>query len=362
MIKVGVIGVGTVAQLMHLPILEDLADKFKVVAITDVSRSQMDYVAKKYNIESTYDSAEELIEQADIDAVFVLSPDPYHGKQVAHALKHGKHVFVEKPATLCSQELEGLIKLHKEHPNQIAMVGYMRRYAAPFLKAKEILEKDPRKVEYLRFRDIILEGRYFINQTRPTSKPTDVPQHLIDENNQMRREQVSLAIGEDATDAQRLSHRMLTGLGCHTFSAVRELFGLPKKIRSVVTHSGGEHMVIVMEYDGFLGVYEVVNNQSVVQFDAAIEIFQGNRKLKIKYDTPYIRYLPSTLEVIESTPDDSITTNYGPDYSDPFRTELIDFYNCIKEKRQPKTNLEDALEDLKLFEDIIAVLRQEDAK
>lgn len=48
----------------------------------------------------------------------------------------------------------------------------------------------------------------------------------------------------------------------------------------------------------------------------AIEIYQHDRRMKIKYETPYLRYQPQTFEVIESTKNDTKTTLYGPDYRD----------------------------------------------
>lgn len=359
MIKLGVIGLGEVSQLMHLPILQDLCDKYQVTAVSDVSPSLVQFIQKKYHIERGYLSAAELIEQADIDAVLILSPDQYHGEYAARALKAGKHVFVEKPVTLCGGELQELIELKKQYPDQTVMVGYMRRYAGAFLKAKEIIENNPHKTEYLRFRDIICEGPFYIGQTRPIFYPGDVPADVIQEGGKRRREHLDRAIGADATDAQRVTYQMMTGLGCHSFSAVRELFGLPKKIHSVTTAAGGEQVVIVMEFDGFLGVYELVNNQDIVQFDAAIEIFQKNRKLLVKYETPYIRYQPMTLQVTESGEKETITINYGPDYRDAFQTELNLFAECIETGIQPKTVLEDALDDFKLFEEIVKIMGEQ---
>lgn len=359
MIKLGVIGLGEVSQLMHLPILQDLYDPYQVTAVSDVSASLVQFIQKKYNIERGYLSAEELIDQEDIDAVLILSPDQYHGEYAARALTAGKHVFVEKPVTLWSEELQELIELKKQHPDQTVMVGYMRRYAGAFLKAKEIMNNDPRRTEYLRFRDIICEGPFYIGQTRPVFYPCDVPAEVVREGNRRRREHLDRAIGADATDAQRVTYQMMTGLGCHSFSAVRELFGLPKKIHSVTTAAGGEHVVIVMEFDGFLGVYELVNNQDIVQFDAAIEIFQKNRKLLVEYETPYIRYQPMTLTVTESGEKETMTTIYGPDYRDAFQTELNLFAECIESGKQPKTVLEDAQDDLKLFEEIIKIMGEQ---
>lgn len=359
MMKLGVIGLGEVSQLMHLPILQDLCEQYTITAVSDVSESLVEFVQKKYHIPNGYLNAIELIEQADIDGVLILSPDQYHGEYAACALKAGKHVFVEKPVTLCSDELKELIELKKKYPELIVMVGYMRRYAGPFLKAKEILESQKKNTEYLRFRDIILEGPFFIGQTRPVFYPKDVPAEVIAEGNARRRAHLDRAIGASATDEERTTYQMMTGLGCHSFSAVRELFGMPKKIHSVTTAFGGEQVIVVMEFDGFLATYELINNQNVVQFDAAIEIFQKNRKIHVKYETPYIRYQPASVEVIDSTETETKTTHYGPDFRDAFQTELLLFAECVKTGKQPKTVLEDAVDDLKLFEEIIDVMRRQ---
>lgn len=356
MIKLGVIGLGEVSQLMHLPILQDLCDSYEITAVSDVSPTLVAFVQKKYHVPAGFLSAVELIEKGDIDAVLILSPDQYHGEYAAHALKAGKHVFIEKPVTLCSDELNELIELKKQHPNQTVMVGYMRRYAGPFLRAKEILESSPKKTEYLRFRDIICEGPFYIAQTRPIFYPKDVPGEVIREGSERRREHLDRAIGAGATDEQRTTYQMMAGLGCHSFSAVRELFGTPKKIHSVTTAAGGEQVVIVMEFDGFLATYELVNNQDIVQFDAAIEIFQKDRKVHVKYETPYVRYQPASVQVTETVGGDTKTTCYGPDFHDAFQTELNLFADCIVTGKQPKTVLEDAVDDLALFEEIIRVM------
>lgn len=354
MIWVGVIGLGEVSQCMHLPILQNLWETYTIAAVSDVSPSLVSFIQKEYNVKEGYGDALEMIEQADIDAVLILSPDQYHGEYVKRALKAGRHVFVEKPVTLCLRELNELIELKKQYPDHIVMVGYMRRYAGPYLKAKEILESTPMKTEYLRFRDIILEAPFFLRQTRRLFYPKDVPAEVIQEGGRRRRAQLDEAIGADATDEQRKTYQMMTGLGCHSFAAVRELFGVPKKVLSVATASGGEHVVIVMEFEGgFLGTYELVNNQDIVQFDAAIEVFQKTRKIHVKYETPYLRYQPAAVTVTESGGEDTKTTVYGPDFRDAFQTELALFSDCISTGKQPKTNLEDAVADLELFREIV---------
>lgn len=348
-VKVGIIGIGTVSQLMHLPILSGLHEQFKITAVSDVSPTQRSFIAEQYNAKA-YEDPYEMVKDPDVDAVFVCSPDQYHAAYALAAIEAGKHVFVEKPVTLCMEDLEKLIVAQEAHPGQVCMVGYMRRYGTGFLKCKELLEADNRKIEYMRFRDIILEGDFFIGQTRHPFLCGDIPEEAKAESARLRREQVGRALGPDCTEQQRVTYQMLTGLGCHTLAAVRELVGLPVEVESVSVQ--GEHVIVVFRYEDFLAVYEILNDQDVVQFDAAIEIYQHDRRMKLKYETPYLRYQPQTFEVIESTREDTRTTLYGPDYRDPFEAEVRYYYHCIKNGRRPKSDFADAMKDLKLFRDI----------
>jgi len=357
MYKVALVGLGEVAQLMHLPIILDMKDMFQVTAVSDVSESLINFIAEKYHVKP-FASAFEMIQDPDVDVVMILSPDQHHGEYMKAALEAGKHVFVEKPVTLCLDELDELIELEKKYPNQMVMVGYMRRYAAPFLKAKEILKNQPMKTNHVRCRDVILEGPFYIGQTRIPFYPNDIAEDVIDSSCKKKNLQLELALGKDATKNEKTTYQMLTGLGCHTLSAVRELFGMPQKILNVATEANGQHIVMTMQYDGFLCNYELVNDQTFVEFDAAIEIYQGSRKLKVKYETPYVRYQPSVLEVIESTQTETKTTIYGPFFTDAFKTELTEFYHCLKDGKHSKTTLTDARNDLVLFGDIINTLRK----
>lgn len=355
MVKVGIIGVGTVSQLMHLPILSGLHDLYRITAVSDVSPGQLQFIAEKYHAKA-YADPYALVKDPEVEAVFVCSPDQYHAEYALAAIEAGKHVFVEKPVTLCIEDLQKLIEAEKAHPDQICMVGYMRRYGSGFLKCKELLRADERKIEYMRFRDIILEGDFFMGQTRMPYLCSDLPGAVKAESAARRTEQVVRALGKDCTAQQRITYVMLTGLGCHTLAAVRELVGLPVKIESVSVQ--GEHVIIVFRYRDFLAVYEILNDQDVVQFDAAIEIYQHDRRMKIKYETPYLRYQPQTFEVVESTKSDTSTTLYGPDYRDPFEDEVKYYHDCIVSGTRPKSDFQDAMADLELFRDICQMIKE----
>ncbi len=181
MIRIGLIGAGAIAQLAHLPVLQNLWDKFEIAGITDVSPSFCDEVKKRYGIPRVYKSADEMLGDASVDAVFVLSPDPLHCDFTIKAIEAGKHVLVEKPLAMNSSDIRRMLAAESANPGVVVMVGYMRRFAQPFLKAKELLSQDNRPIKYVRFRDIILEGDFYIGQTRKlidASGRNDIPNDM----------------------------------------------------------------------------------------------------------------------------------------------------------------------------------------
>lgn len=361
MLRIGLIGAGEIAQVSHLPMLRNLPDLYTITGITDISQGLCQAVQARFAIPRVFDSAEALIASSEVDAVMVLTADPYHCEYTIKSLEAGKHVFVEKPAAMNSSDVRRMIAAEKNNRG-IVMVGYMRRYASPFLKAKELLARDNRPVTYLRCRDIIREGDFYLKQTSHTFSAQDfgdLPEGGAKQLAEMKHEQHSVALGKDAKELQRNVYQMLLGLGCHTLSAVKELVGEPQKVVQVLSSGNGTHFVALLQYDGFIATYELINDQTIVDFDAAIEIFQGDRKLKIKYETPYIRFQPHYLEVIQSTQEETKTTLYGPDYHDAFETELRTFHDCAIRGVRPKTSLEDALSDLLLYEKMANMSQKE---
>src|SRR5258705_2352064 len=95
-LKVGVVGAGVIAQVMHLNYLRELSGRFEIVALCDISAENAANNAERYNIDKTFTDWREMLEDADIDAVFILTSGSHAPIAIA-AAKAGKHVFVGKP-------------------------------------------------------------------------------------------------------------------------------------------------------------------------------------------------------------------------------------------------------------------------
>ena len=88
-IKVGVVGLGEVAQVIHLPILRDHSDKFEIAAICDISQELLSALGERYTVpaEHRYTDYNDMASQGDLDAVLVLNSDEYHTDSALAALQ-----------------------------------------------------------------------------------------------------------------------------------------------------------------------------------------------------------------------------------------------------------------------------------
>lgn len=346
-IRVGLIGLGEVAQLMHLPLLAD-DRRFEIAAVTDASPSLAAHVAERYGVKTRHASAGALIADETLDAVFILTPDHLHAPLLEQAIRAGRHVFIEKPAALTAAELKPLVELDAGNP-RIVFVGYMRRFAPAFTALKARLPARD-EIRHVRIRDIIRESQFFVDQTRNIFKPSDVPAALIAEGRNRTEALLRSVMGEAAAPDQLRAYQVLTGLASHSFSAMRELLGPPNAVAAARQHRG-DNVLVMFDYDTFTALYEAVIHD-VARFDAGIEVLTLNQHFRINYDTPYIRNLPTRLEITTSDLHSTGTEIVGPFYEDAFRVELGAFHHAVTTGERPKTRLADSLADLELFAEV----------
>src|SRR5213079_1501447 len=130
-LRVGVIGCGLIAQVMHLHYLRELADRFEIAAVCDVSEEARASCAREYGVPEQYASWQDLLKQP-LDAVFVLTSGSHAPIAVAAAAA-GLHVLVEKP--MCFSVAEGHEMVSAaEQAGVTLMVGYPKRYDPAFAR------------------------------------------------------------------------------------------------------------------------------------------------------------------------------------------------------------------------------------
>ncbi len=354
--KVGVIGLGKVAQIIHLPILEDLSDRYKICALCDVSPNLLGLIGERYRVDRLYTEARDLIEQETLDAVFVLNSDEYHTDCVVAAAKRGGHVFVEKPLCLTHAEADEIMRAEHEAGARI-MVGYMRRFAPAFALAAEEVKRLG-KINYVRIRDIIGRAPLITPQSGVVHRFDDVPEEVMRDRAERAKRLVREAIGDVPEDLGS-AYRLLCGLSSHDVSAMRELIGVPKRVVAAAQWNGGRFISAIFEYDGYYASFETgVDGQR--RFDAHIEVYGEAKTLKVQYDTPYIRHLPTTLNVSETVGQTHKETLMRPTFKDPYVYEILHFHDVVAKGAHPKTTPEDFKADLDVFGMIMDALKREE--
>ncbi len=340
-IKVGLVGLGEIAQIVHLPILQEYSDKFEIAALCDISQELLAALGERYNVvsQSRYTDYHDIAAQGDLDALLVLNSDEYHTDSALAALQHRKHVLIEKPMCLTRQEAEAIIKARDEAGVQV-MVGYMRRFAPAFVEAAEHI-RALEKINYARVRDIIGQNTQFVEQA------------MRDRAERASR-LVKAAIGEAPPELVRI-YRLLCGLSSHDLSAMRELLGMPRRV--IAARQWGSFLTALFEYENFTVSFETGIDHNR-RFDAHLTVYSETKEIRVQYDTPYIRQLPTRLFLTETQGEAFEEREIRPTFTDAYTVELLHFHEVVSQNLQPKTTAEDFLNDLDLFEMIIDALRE----
>ena len=102
----------------------------EVAAICDLSEAYMDHAAQKAGTSpKRFKDYRQLLQQKDIDAVVIATPDHWHAIQTVQACQAGKDVYVEKPLSLCVAEGRKMVEAVRKH-KRVCQVGIHRRSVA----------------------------------------------------------------------------------------------------------------------------------------------------------------------------------------------------------------------------------------
>lgn len=189
MIGIGIIGVGGIADKVHIPGINEAEDG-QLVAICDTDKKRLNGIGDKYNIPQNrrFENYLDLIACSEVDAVEVCTPNYLHVPMAQAAAKAGKPINVEKPLSTNLTEAKKLgdTLLENSVPN---MMCFSYRFKPAVRYAKEILNRGllgdilSVNVEYLKssafWADRRLDWR-FIKEYAGTGVLGDLGVHLID--------------------------------------------------------------------------------------------------------------------------------------------------------------------------------------
>ena len=308
-LEIAVIGAGAHANRVHFPSLSQIED-VKICAVCDLVYERAKSTAEKFHIDKIYTDYKRMIEETAPDAVYIIVA-PHHLFDIAiFCLSQKLNVFVEKPPGLTIHQARSLSQM-AEKTGVLTMVGFQRRFAPVMVEAKRRIDERGGMVH--------CQANFFKNYLGQ-------PPYY-----------------QGAVD-------ILTSDAIHSVDILRWMGGEPKKVRSIIKSNFADYenmFLALIEFDsGATGILSAnwtsgKRIYSVEMHSRGIVAFVDPEKEAVFYKDN--SETPEILRTKEAAGSDEFIKFAG------FYFENKHFIECLKEKRQPMTNLSDALKTMEFI-------------
>ncbi|MFQ6113793.1 MAG: Gfo/Idh/MocA family protein, partial [bacterium] len=138
-IKLGIIGTGLAAEILHWPALKKLQDRIEISAVCNRTLEKAIKFAKLVGCQSWYSDYKEMLTKEDLHAVLVCTPIFLNYPITEACVKAGKHVLCEKPPGVNLEEAQKMVTL-SQNADQTILIGENYYYRDDLNKAQELLE------------------------------------------------------------------------------------------------------------------------------------------------------------------------------------------------------------------------------
>jgi predicted dehydrogenase len=347
-LRIGLVGTGLIAQVMHLHYLAELADRFEVAAVCDLDENSARACAERYRIPAAFTDWREMLGHR-IDAVMVATSGSHAPIAVA-AARAGRHVFVEKPMCFSADEGRAMVAAAEQAGVKL-MVGYPKRYDPAFTRMRE----ETAQVTGAR----LLRVTTFESPLRPYVEhypllpraplPPEITAGLRADSD----ERIMTAVGAADKLERQVYEGVLLDTLVHELNTVRGLLGEPTRLEYV---SLAMDCVTVMLRFGTLPVaIHWIDLPGIARYGMEFALYAPERRLRLTFPSPFLRNEPAVFEVEEGAGSSgrSWRTEEVTGYASGFKRELEAFHDCIVNDREPVTSGVDGLRDITLCQAII---------
>ncbi len=351
-LRVGVIGCGVIAEVMHLPHLNDLDDLFELRAVCDISRAKAEACARRFGAPGVFESWEEMLASETLDAVLVLTSGSHAPAAIA-AARAGVHVLVEKPMCLNLDEGLAMHEAARDGGVQL-MVGTMKRYDPAYERMLEVLP-DAGELRLIRVTTLESPFEPYV-EGYPMEPAMPAPPELLAELRAADERRLAAAL-PDADDETRFCYRwMLLDNLVHELNALRGALGEPDVVKYAELTPRVVNLSLV-----FAGVdchLSWVDLPGMARYSQELAFYGLDRRVILTLPSPYLRGHETQLAIEgagASGDAHSWRTVETVSYVEAFKRELIEFHAAISEQRPPRTDAIDGLHDVALCHAIARV-------
>jgi predicted dehydrogenase len=347
-VRVGLVGTGVIAQVMHLHYLAELADRFDVAAVCDLDLDAAWACAERYGIPAAFADWRELLAHP-LDAVMVLTSGS-HAPIAEAAARAGRHVFVEKPMCFSAAEGRAMVAA-AEAAGVVLMVGYPKRYDPAFARMREETERlDGARL--LRVTTFESPFRPYVGHY-PLLPRVPLPDQTAAALRQDSEERIRAAVGS-ATGLERQVYEMvLLDTLVHELNTVRGLLGEPTRLD--YASLALDQVTVMLRFGDLPAAIHWIDLPGIARYGMEFALYAPDRRLRLTFPSPFLRNSPAVLEIEGGTAGTgrSWRTEEVAGYESGFKNELVAFYDSIVTGRPPPTSGRDGLRDISLCQAII---------
>jgi len=359
-LRVGVIGCGGIAQMMHLPTFAERPDLFEITAVADISEATLNAVADRYRIGLRSRDFMDVAKSSNVDAVFVLSSGR-HDAALEAAYAAGKHVFVEKPLGFGRPETERLAASARASRG-FTMVGYHKRFDPAYLAGVALVKSMPdlRYVEatVLHPDDGVYREHHAILPWRAPTRPgADEAQTNAGARQEAQaadlKEGLDATVRPGATLDERSAALMLWQSLIHDINALRGALGEPEQVlSSSVWNEGMAQHSLTRFPRGVRVSMSWVSLPGVKHYEERLRFVSPNLRATLIFPSPYLRHAPTKLEIERMDGETLVTEDRVVSYDEAFRAEVHHFRESVLAGKPPSITVDEAVNDARWIEAI----------
>jgi myo-inositol 2-dehydrogenase/D-chiro-inositol 1-dehydrogenase len=372
-IRIGLLGLGAVAQAVHLPLLARRPELYTIAAVCDLSADVTATVGTRFAVPEAgwFSSLDEMLDRGELDAVMILSRGS-HAKAVLAAWERGVTVFCEKPLAFTIEEVDELIAKQPDLGHPAILLGYMKQYDPAVLEAASILDDidDIRSIEATVLHPTGASQLAFAHVQGPSTPLSD---EQVAEMDAEDRRLWTAAVG-DAGDAVWRAYRgSLVSSLAHDLSIMRSFDSAPATVdhadiwRQSSAHavrdvgrdrkSFGEHPPSISAVGTLAagGRYSL-GWHYLPDFPAyreTVKVVHGRGTIELVFPSPYLMHAPTEL-IVTTLAGDAERRVSQRSITEAFETQLEAFHAMIRDGVPPKSGLEAGRADILACQQILA--------
>jgi predicted dehydrogenase len=357
-LRVGVIGCGGIAQMMHLPTLAERPDLFRIAGLADVSREVLDAVGARYGVAERHPDHRALLARDDVEAVLLLTSG-CHREAALDTIASGKHLFVEKPLAFSLPETEEVAAAARRGRGKV-MLGYHKRFDPAYLRARQAVAemRDLRYVEVTVLHPDDAAARTHHAILPVTERPLAPEEQLVRGTLSRMTEGpltacVNRILGPQAPLERRVGAFLLFESLLHDIDAVRGILGPPEAVVSAHVWRGGFAQSSLTRFPGDVRVQlSWILVPGYHRYEEALRFIGPDERVTLVFPSPYFRHFPTPLRIERMQGGELVVEEHTVSYEEAFRAELHEFRRCVRANVAPVPSVDDAVADARWMQAI----------